>query len=96
MPPSKRLNNSHRVYTESDIRWITLISCLRSTGMSISDLKHYVELVIRGDETVHERKQIILGQKKKIEAQLEQLKKHLELINKKINLYDEIISKRIC
>jgi DNA-binding transcriptional MerR regulator len=89
MPPSKRLNNSHRVYADSDIRWITLISCLRSTGMSISDLKHYVDLVIRGDETVQERKQIILKQKKKIEEQLKELKKHLNLINKKINLYDE-------
>jgi MerR family transcriptional regulator, aldehyde-responsive regulator len=95
MPPSKRLSNSHRVYTDSDMTWITLVSCLRSTGMSISDIKHYVDLVIRGDETVQERKQIILEQKKKIEEQLEELQKHLELINKKINLYDEIISKRI-
>jgi DNA-binding transcriptional MerR regulator len=95
MPPSKRLNNSHRVYSDSDVRWVTLISCLRSTGMSISDLKHYIDLVIRGDETVQERKLIILGQKKKIEEQLEELKNHLELINKKINLYDEIISKRV-
>jgi MerR family transcriptional regulator, aldehyde-responsive regulator len=94
MPPSKRLDNSHRVYGDSDVRWVTLISCLRSTGMSISDLKHYIDLVIRGDQTVQERKQIILGQKKKIEDQLEELKKHLELINKKINLYDEIISRR--
>jgi DNA-binding transcriptional MerR regulator len=95
MPPSKRLDNSHRVYSDSDIRWVTLINCLRSTGMSISDLKHYIDLVIRGEETVQERKQIILGQKKKIEEQLEELKKHLELINQKINLFDNIISKQV-
>lgn len=95
LPASKRLDNTHRVYSESDMPWVTLICCLRSTGMSISDLKNYVELCKRGDSTVLERKQIILNQKKKIEDQLLELKKHLELINKKINLYDEIISKQV-
>lgn len=95
LPSSKRLNNSHRVYTDSDIPRVTLICCLRSTGMSISDLKHYVDLGRQGDSTAQERKQIILHQKQKIEEQLEELKRHLELINKKINLYDEIISKQV-
>jgi DNA-binding transcriptional MerR regulator len=95
LPSSKRLNNSHRVYDDHDIPWITLICCLRSTGMSVSDLKHYAELCEQGDKTVLERKQIILHQKQKIEEQLQEIKKHLALINKKLTLYDEIISKQV-
>ena len=72
LPSTKRLNNSHRVYDDSDIPWVTTICCLRSTGMSISDLKHYVELCKQGDSTVQERKQIILNQKQRLEEQLEQ------------------------
>ena len=83
LPSSRRLNNSHSVYADSDIPWVTLISCLRSTGMSITDLKHYAELCQQGEKTVQERKQIILHQKKRLEEQLEQVKQHLELINKK-------------
>jgi MerR family transcriptional regulator, aldehyde-responsive regulator len=94
MPSSKRMNNNHRVYSEADMPWVTLICCLRDTGMSINDLKHYTDLVKQGDETVHERKQIILNQKKRIEEQLREVQKHLELINRKLNIYDEIISKR--
>jgi MerR family transcriptional regulator, aldehyde-responsive regulator len=92
--PSKRLNNSHRVYSDSDIPWIKLILCLRSTRMSVSDVKHYAELCGQGDKTVQERKQIILHQKQKIEAQLQEIKKHLELINFKLKFYDDIISKQ--
>ena len=95
LPSSKRLNNSHRVYADSDIPWVTLVTRLRSTGMSITDLKHYAELCQQGDKTVQERKQIILQQKQRLEEQLEQVKQHLALINKKINLYDEIISKQL-
>jgi len=93
--PSSRLHNGHRVYDDRDVPWVATICCLRSTGMSISDLKNYVELCKRGDSTAQERKQIILNQKKKIEEQLQELKKHLELVNRKINLYDEIISKQV-
>ena len=95
LPSSKRLNNNHRIYNDSDIPWITIICCLRSTGMSVGDLKHYVDLCGQGDKTVQERKQIILNQKQKLEEQLQEVKKHLELINLKINLYDEIISKQV-
>ena len=95
LPTSKRRNNSHRVYDDADIPWVATISCLRSTGMSVRDLKHYVDLCMQGDETAQERKQIILQQKDKLEEQLREVKKHLELINMKINLYDEIISKNV-
>jgi DNA-binding transcriptional MerR regulator len=91
----RRLNNSHRVYTDADISWLTLICCLRSTGMSISDLRHYKELCDQGESTAEERKQIIVQQKRKLEEQLEEVKKHLDLINKKIDRYDEIIAKRL-
>ena len=92
--PSKRQNNSHRIYSDSDIPWLTIISCLRSTGMSVKDLRHYVELCEQGDKTVQERKQIILNQKQKIEEQLKEVKIHLDLINMKLDRYDEIISKQ--
>jgi len=95
LPSSKRRHNSHRVYDDAEIPWVTLITCLRSTGMSVSDLKHYVDLCEQGDVTVQERKQIILQQKQKLEEQLEEVKNHLDLINMKINLYDEIISKQL-
>ena len=95
LPLSKRRNNSHRIYNDNDIPWIRLICCLRSTGMSVSDLKHYADLCEQGDSTAQQRKQIILGQKQKLEKQLEEVKNHLELINFKLNLYDEIISKQV-
>jgi MerR family transcriptional regulator, aldehyde-responsive regulator len=95
LPSLKRLDNKHRVYREADANWIKLICCLRSTGMSIHNLRHYADLGMRGESTVLERKQIILNQKQKIEDQLEELKTHLEIINRKIDLYDEIISKQV-
>lgn len=95
LPSSNRLTNNHRVYTDNDLPWITLVNCLRSTGMSVSDLKHYVDLCEQGEKTVLERKDIILHQKQKIEEQLKEIQKHLDLINMKLTRYDEIIAKQL-
>jgi MerR family transcriptional regulator, aldehyde-responsive regulator len=95
MPNSQRSPNSHRIYTDADAGWISFVCCLRSTGMSIIDIKRYVDLAVQGDKTVLQRRQIILQQKQKVEEQLKELKKNLKLINFKINYYDELIAKQL-
>ena len=44
-----RSATGHRRYTESDLRWIDLLNCLRGTGMPIREVRRYAELVRAGD-----------------------------------------------
>ena len=44
-----RSATGHRRYTESDLRWIDLLNCLRGTGMPIREVRQYAELVRAGD-----------------------------------------------
>jgi DNA-binding transcriptional MerR regulator len=67
--------------------WIEFILALRETGMSVSDIRHYVELYKDGKVTMPERKAMLLEHKKKVEAELLQLHKHMDRINYKIGLY---------
>ncbi len=43
-------------FTEDDLFWIELITCMRSVGMSIKTLQYIVELHMQGPETLPERK----------------------------------------
>jgi DNA-binding transcriptional MerR regulator len=47
MPLIPRAPNGHRRYAEEDLGWITLLKCLRSTGMPISEMRRYADLVDR-------------------------------------------------
>lgn len=59
--------------------------CLKSTGMPLKDIKRYFDLVEQGDETLEERLRIFEEHRAHVLEGIEELKKHLEKINYKIN-----------
>ena len=43
-----RSATGHRRYEDQDLQWIQLLTCLRGTGMPISDVRRYAALVRDG------------------------------------------------
>ncbi|MTI61137.1 MAG: MerR family transcriptional regulator [Firmicutes bacterium] len=95
LPFVERDEHGNRIFKENDIEWITLICCLRDTGMSVGEIKRYVNLCIEGDETIEVRRKIILEHKQVVEQKIEQMKKYLVKIDKKLVFYDLAISKGV-
>ena len=52
----------------------------------------YVELFNKGKSTLKERKELLIGQWEKLIEKQEDIKKTLERLDYKIELYDDIIS----
>ncbi len=90
LPSIGRDENGIRFYSDTDLEWLQLVCCMRATGMSISYIKNYVELVRLGKDTIPKRRQIILNQKAIIEAELKKYKDLLKVVNKKLRHYDDI------
>ncbi|HBE80937.1 MAG TPA: MerR family transcriptional regulator [Firmicutes bacterium] len=94
LPPVERDTNGNRLFFDNDIEWINLIRCLRNTGMPISIIKDYVDLFLKGDETISSRRQIMFGQQQSIERKIAELQGYLEVIQSKVKHYDDLISNR--
>jgi MerR family transcriptional regulator, aldehyde-responsive regulator len=92
LPYVQRNKHGNRLFGDEDIEWIGLICCLRDTGMPVAEIKRYVDLCMKGDETVQTRRQIILNQKAFIEKQIEEMQVHLTRINKKLEYYDQLVA----
>jgi MerR family transcriptional regulator, aldehyde-responsive regulator len=92
LPYVQRNKYGNRLFGDEDIEWIGLICCLRDTGMPVAEIKHYVDLCMKGDETIQTRRQIILNQKKFIEEQMEEMQVHLDKVNKKLEYYDSLVA----
>jgi DNA-binding transcriptional MerR regulator len=90
----KRGSNGIRVFQDSDIEWLYIIRCMREAGMSVADLKHYVDLCAEGEKTVPERREIILHRKELLEERLREVNLYLKRINVKLNIYNEILAKQ--
>lgn len=90
IPSVHRGDNGHRLYTDTDLEWIQIVCCMRSTGMSIEYIKKYIDLCLLGENTIPERRKIILCQKEIIENHINEYKKLLSVVNKKLKHYDAL------
>jgi DNA-binding transcriptional MerR regulator len=90
LPFIERNANGIRLFDDKDIEWIKVICCLRDTGMSIAEIKRYVELCMGGKETIEARRRIIAEHKEQVEKSIERMQGNLAKINDKLKYYDEL------
>ncbi|MGU3472542.1 MerR family transcriptional regulator [Paenibacillus sp. D51F] len=91
IPRISRNNSGIRGYSELDCKWIQTIIYMRKAGMSIELLLEYVEMVHQGDETKQMRKELLIEQRNQLAARMDELQKTLELLNRKIENYEQSV-----
>ena len=80
VPNVKRDKNNRRIFDERDIAWINSLNCLKNCGMSISEMKEYIELCLMGESTIPERKVILDIKRKSLVEQLKQVQDCIDYI----------------
>lgn len=88
LPFVQRSKGGIRVFTDEDFRWLKMISCLKSAGMSLKDIRRYIEMAMEGEETVDARLQMFIDQKEKLLAQMAELQKTLDVVEYKCWYYE--------
>ena len=91
IPPVHRTKGGVRDYTEEDCGWVELVKCMRSAGLSIEAMAEYVRLQLLGDETIPQRRQLLVDQREQLAAQLQVIQSTMERLDYKISRYDEAI-----
>ncbi|WP_436699531.1 MerR family transcriptional regulator [Nocardioides sp. BYT-33-1] len=87
--PVPRDPSGHRRYQTADLRWIELVTRLRSTGMPIRDVRRYAELVRAGDGNEPERLALLQAHRDEVRRQLAEVTAHLGAIEYKIGIYED-------
>ena len=73
---------------------LEFIKCMRTAGLPVEVLIKYFGLVQQGDETMEERKAILVEQRVKIIARMAELQKTLDLLDFKIGFYENALVKK--
>ncbi len=76
-----------RNYSEEDFSRIEFIICMKHAGLSLEDIKRFIDLNKEGDKTIPERLEILEHQKKVLTDEIKNKEKTLDYLNYKINLY---------
>jgi DNA-binding transcriptional MerR regulator len=87
LDPVERAPSSHRRYTEAEIRWVTLLTRLRATGMPIRRIREYADLVRAGNGNEEERLALLEAHRDAVLEQLDAMRRNLEAIEYKIEIY---------
>ncbi|MDE6064397.1 MAG: MerR family transcriptional regulator, partial [Lachnospiraceae bacterium] len=83
LPFVERSDSGIRMFQESDFEWLALIECLKKTGMSIKDIKSFVDLCVEGDASIDRRLELIKKQRQAVLGQIEQLKETIKVLDYK-------------
>lgn len=88
LPFVERSSGGMRVFREKDFSWLFIVECLKKSGLSIKDIRHYIELSLKGDETIDERLQIFQKQREKLKKQMSELQNTLDMLDYKCWYYE--------
>jgi DNA-binding transcriptional MerR regulator len=90
--PVQRTADGRRAYRERDLEWLDLCIKLRSSGMPLAAIRRYAELVREGPGNEKERLGILRQHQQHVTDQIAALTTCLQLINFKVNLYQESLT----
>lgn len=77
-----------RVYTEGDVAWIGLLSCLRDAGLSIADLRAFTALLHASDPSV-DRAAFLRQRRQDLLDRITAMTTAVTVLDHKIEQFDE-------
>lgn len=92
VPHVKRDKNNRRIFDEKDVKWIKDLTCLKRCGMSIQEMKEYLDLCLQGPSTIPERKEMLIQKKASLLKTIEDLNDCVDYIDWKQDFYDDVLS----
>ena len=92
IPPVPRNKSGIRNYDAASCQWIELMICMRKAGVQIEALVEYVELFQQGDATIDARKEILIEQRERLTAKMNEMQASLDRLNQKINGYEKVLA----
>lgn len=92
IPNVKRDHNNWRIFDENDVAWIKNLTCLKKCGMSIREMKEYLNLCLEGESTILSRKEMLSKKQEELLISIKELQDSVAYIDWKQNFYNEILS----
>lgn len=87
-PEMSRSNGGIRVFSEKEIDTIKVIECLKTSGMSIKQIKEFLCWCQEGDTSLSKRHDLFHTRLKEVEKQMEELEKTRNILKYKCWYYD--------
>jgi DNA-binding transcriptional MerR regulator len=89
IPGVSRDAGGRRIYSDYHVSWLDLMERLRSTGMSVNQMRAYTALTKQGAAALQQRHALLRAHQARVRADIARWTEALALIDAKIEFYDE-------
>lgn len=87
----KRDHNNIRIYDDTNKEWLNFFLHLKKTGMTIEELKQYLDWWHQGEATTQNRLDLLIKQKQMALKDIAKIQQGLEVLEHKIDVYQKRI-----
>lgn len=91
LPFVKRNASGIRVFEESDLEFLHVIHCLKKTGMSIKEIRTFIDWTKEGDMSIQRRYEMFEKRKREVDKQIAELELYRECIEFKCSYYQKAL-----
>ena len=92
LPFVERSSGGIRMFTEKDHEWLKVIECLKQSGLSIKDIRSFIDMAMQGDEaSLKKRLALIQARREAVKKQIEDMRETLELLEFKCWYYEQAV-----
>ena len=95
VPNVTRDKNNYRVFDEKNLAWLDGLLCLRRCGMSINDMRQYMNYCLQGASTIPQRQAMLKATKVQLLQKEQEIADCLDYIDKKQQFYTDVQSGKI-
>lgn len=84
LPFVDRNENGQRSFKENDLNFLEVISCMKKCGMTIKEIRHFIDLCMQGDVTLNARYDLLDQEEASVVKQIDVLQKQLDFLHYKM------------
>ncbi|WP_329190787.1 MerR family transcriptional regulator [Actinacidiphila glaucinigra] len=86
----RRGPGGRRVYSQDDVAWLNVCIILRASGMPLTALRRYADLVRDGAGNEEERLALMREHQERVTTEIGRLTESLDLIRFKVGVYEDL------
>ena len=88
LPFVERTGGGIRMFTDADREALTVIECLKRSGLSIREIRAFMEMCARGDESLGERRALFEARRDAVREEIDRLQRTLDVLEYKCWYYE--------
>ena len=88
LPFVERSPGGVRMFRDSDVEWLRVIGCMKQAGMSIRDIREYIEMALQSDDTIELRLELFRRQRDELQSRMDELCRAMEMVEYKCWYYE--------